>query len=181
MIATVFVMGQLRAFTPKSFKEGYGASGRGRWWKRCGLRLWKGVKVNENIITDGFGRRFPYLRLSLTDVCNFRCSYCLPDGYKKSGCEPFLSAEEIIRLVRAFAGLGVWKIRLTGGEPTVRPDFVAIAKSISEIPGIHRLALHDQWLPPAGTGAGLLRRRFACHQHQYRSLASGSVQKNHRP
>ena len=96
--------------------------------------------MNENIITDGFGRRFPYLRLSLTDVCNFRCSYCLPDGYKKSGCEPFLSAEEIIRLVRAFAGLGVWKIRLTGGEPTVRPDFVAIAKSISEIPGIHRLA-----------------------------------------
>lgn len=94
----------------------------------------------QTALADGFGRRFPYLRLSVTDVCNFRCSYCLPDGYKKSGCDPFLSAEEIIRLVRAFAGLGVWKIRLTGGEPTVRPDFVAIARAVADVPGIRKLA-----------------------------------------
>ena len=91
-------------------------------------------------IADNFGRRFPYLRLSITDICNFRCSYCLPDGYKKSGCESFLSQREIIRLIKAFAGLGVWKIRLTGGEPTVRPDFLEIATSISQIPGIKKLA-----------------------------------------
>lgn len=91
-------------------------------------------------IADNFGRRFPYLRLSITDVCNFRCSYCLPDGYKKSGCESYLSRQEIVRLVKAFAQLGVWKIRLTGGEPTVRPDFTDIAKDVSNVPGIRKLA-----------------------------------------
>ena len=91
-------------------------------------------------IADNFGRRFPYLRLSITDVCNFRCSYCLPDGYKKSGCESYLSRQEIVRLVKAFAQLGVWKIRLTGGEPTVRPDLTDIAKDVSNVPGIRKLA-----------------------------------------
>lgn len=95
---------------------------------------------NQDVIADSFGRRFPYLRLSVTDVCNFKCSYCLPDGYKKIGCEPFTSKEEILRLARAFAGLGTWKIRLTGGEPTVRKDFVEIAQSISNLDGIEKLA-----------------------------------------
>lgn len=96
--------------------------------------------TTEPHLADNFGRRFPYLRLSVTDVCNFSCSYCLPDGYKKTGCERFLNQDEIIRLVRAFAALGVWKIRLTGGEPTVRPDFIQIAQQISSIPGIEKLA-----------------------------------------
>lgn len=89
---------------------------------------------------DAFGRRFPYLRLSVTDVCNFRCGYCLPDGYKPSGCDPFMNMDEIMRVARAFEGLGVWKIRLTGGEPTVRPDFADIAREIAALPGIDRLA-----------------------------------------
>lgn len=91
-------------------------------------------------LADNFGRRFPYLRLSVTDVCNFSCSYCLPDGYKKTGCESFLSQEELIRVARAFSALGAWKIRLTGGEPTVRPDFIEIAEQIAAIPGIRKLA-----------------------------------------
>ncbi len=91
-------------------------------------------------IADDFGRRFPYLRLSVTDVCNFRCSYCLPDGYQKTGCENYLSRAEILRLATAFSRLGVWKIRLTGGEPTVRPDFLDIANDISKIPGLRKLA-----------------------------------------
>ena len=91
-------------------------------------------------LADSFGRRFPYLRLSLTDVCNFRCSYCLPDGYKKTGCETFLEQTEILRLVRAFAALSVWKIRLTGGEPTIRPDFIGITRQIAAMPGIENLA-----------------------------------------
>ncbi|GJL85397.1 MAG: cyclic pyranopterin monophosphate synthase [Micavibrio sp.] len=95
---------------------------------------------NKTAIADSFGRTFPYLRLSVTDVCNFSCSYCLPDGYKKTGCDPFMAQDEIVRLVRAFAELGTWKIRLTGGEPTVRRDFVDIAAMIHEIPGIRRLA-----------------------------------------
>ncbi|HAJ89466.1 MAG TPA: GTP 3',8-cyclase MoaA [Rhodospirillaceae bacterium] len=96
----------------------------------------------ENIlqIADNFGRRFPYLRLSITDICNFRCSYCLPDGYQKTGCESFLSRDEITRLATAFIKLGVWKIRLTGGEPTVRPDFLEIANHLSHLQGLRKLA-----------------------------------------
>jgi len=95
---------------------------------------------NKSAIADRFGRTFPYLRLSLTDVCNFSCTYCLPDGYQKVGCEPFMSKDEIIRLVRAFAALGTWKIRLTGGEPTVRKDFIDITAGISQVPGVRKLA-----------------------------------------
>lgn len=94
----------------------------------------------NDVIGDRFGRRFPYLRLSVADVCNFRCSYCLPDGYARQGCDSFLNGDEIVRLVRVFAGLGVWKIRLTGGEPAVRPDFVDLVSRVSAIDGIERLA-----------------------------------------
>ena len=68
---------------------------------------------------DSFDRRFYYLRLSITDVCNFRCTYCLPDGYKPQGIQnkSFLSLDEIRRVTRAFAAAGTEKVRLTGGEP----------------------------------------------------------------
>lgn len=92
-------------------------------------------------LSDRFGRSFPYIRLSVTDVCNFRCTYCLPQGYKPSGCENFLSVEEIRRMAAALAGLGVWKIRLTGGEPTVRPDFLDIVRNVAAVDGITHLAL----------------------------------------
>lgn len=90
---------------------------------------------------DPFGRRFPYLRLSITDVCNFSCSYCLPNGYQKLRPHSFLTVDEIRRLIIAFAQMGTWKIRLTGGEPTVRSDFLDIARTISAVPGIRRLAV----------------------------------------
>lgn len=90
-------------------------------------------------LADPFGRQFPYLRLSITEACNFRCSYCLPDGYVPSG-KGFLSADEIVNAARAFAGLGVWKIRLTGGEPTIRNDFLEIATQISALDGVRKLA-----------------------------------------
>ena len=68
-------------------------------------------------LSDAIGRRFEYLRLSLTEVCNFRCTYCLPDGYKKPCQRPAeLTVEEIRRAVTAFAQLGLWKVRLTGGD-----------------------------------------------------------------
>ena len=95
---------------------------------------------DKTAIADRFGRTFPYLRLSLTDLCNFSCTYCLPDGYKKTGCETFMSKGEIVRLVRGFVGLGTWKIRLTGGEPTLRKDFVDIAAAINGIGGVRKLA-----------------------------------------
>ncbi len=93
------------------------------------------------VLTDPQGRTFPYLRLSLTDVCNYRCSYCLPNGYKKDNGPDFLSVAEIQRLVHGFATLGTWKVRLTGGEPTLRDDFLEIAKTVSSVHGIKKVAL----------------------------------------
>ena len=92
-------------------------------------------------LKDSFGRSFPYLRLSITDVCNFRCNYCLPNGYRRNGKLSFLTLSEIEHIVNAFAALGVHKIRLTGGEPTVRKDFSDIAHLISKNPNITQLAL----------------------------------------
>jgi len=91
-------------------------------------------------LVDNFDRAFPYLRLSITDVCNFRCEYCLPEGYRCSSRPKFLTRDEIRRLVTAFAELGVWKIRLTGGEPSVRKDFTEIVDLVSHIPGVRTTA-----------------------------------------
>lgn len=91
--------------------------------------------------TDAFGRKFRYLRLSVTEICNFRCTYCLPDGYRKSGSPNFLSADEVERLIRAFAGLGVNKIRLTGGEPTVRKDITALIARTAVQQGVTKVAM----------------------------------------
>lgn len=92
-------------------------------------------------LQDGFGRRFPYLRLSVTEACGFRCSYCLPNGYKPTARAPFLSTAEIQRLVTAFAAMGTWKVRLTGGEPTARADFCELARTVANIGPIRRLAM----------------------------------------
>ncbi|WP_370556363.1 GTP 3',8-cyclase MoaA [Edwardsiella tarda] len=94
-------------------------------------------------LTDAFARKFYYLRLSVTDVCNFRCTYCLPDGYRPASHEAkrFLSLDEIRRVSRAFAALGTEKVRLTGGEPTLRRDFCDIIAAVRENPGIKTLAV----------------------------------------
>lgn len=92
-------------------------------------------------MVDKHNRRFQYLRLSITEKCNFSCSYCLPNGYQGCGSQKFLSITEIQRLVTAFADLGVSKIRLTGGEPTLRPDLLEIVKVIRQNNHIKTLAL----------------------------------------
>ena len=93
-------------------------------------------------LEDGFGRRFSYLRLSLTERCNFRCTYCLPHGFvAQNGLPPELSRDELRRAVTAFAKLGLWKLRLTGGEPTVRTDVTEIVRDLSGVAGIRRVAM----------------------------------------
>ncbi len=96
--------------------------------------------VGIKTLKDSFGRSFPYLRLSITDICNFSCDYCLPNGYKKCNKTSFLRIDEIKRIVDAFAELGTTKIRITGGEPTIRKDFSQIAQLISSHPNISKTA-----------------------------------------
>ena len=95
------------------------------------------------MLKDNFGRTFPYIRLSITDVCNFKCGYCLPNGYQvdKSDNRKFLHLDEIGRLAKALSQLGVCKIRLTGGEPTVRKDFFDIIKLIKNNSGIKKTVI----------------------------------------
>ncbi len=93
------------------------------------------------MLQDRFGRRFSYLRLSVTEVCNFRCNYCLPQGYKGRADEQYLTPLELERVVRGFAAMGTQKVRLTGGEPSLRRDLPEIISRIRRIDGIHTVAV----------------------------------------
>lgn len=92
------------------------------------------------MLIDSYARKFKYLRLSLTEKCNFKCSYCLPNGYK--GCPvDYLNISEISNLAHAFKDLGVEKVRLTGGEPTLRSDLLQLIKILKDDVGIQQVAL----------------------------------------
>ena len=97
--------------------------------------------TRDEVLEDTFGRRFSYLRLSLTDACNFRCQYCLPDGYCPSEEPNRLSLSDIQFLVETLALCGTQKVRLTGGEPTLRKDLKDIVSACSSIDGIEHVAL----------------------------------------
>lgn len=102
---------------------------------------------------DTFGREIEYLRVSVTDRCNLRCHYCMPEeGVTFLPHERILSYEEIADVVRAAARHGVWKVRLTGGEPLVRRNIAALVAMVASVPGIRDLAM---------TTNGLLLDRFA--------------------
>lgn len=90
---------------------------------------------------DSYGRRVRYLRISLTDACNLRCVYCMPEQMQFRPRHELMSDEEIIFLVNVAATLGVDKIRLTGGEPTIRPGVVDLVRQIASIPGIKDVAM----------------------------------------
>jgi cyclic pyranopterin phosphate synthase len=92
--------------------------------------------------TDAFGRRIEYLRLSVTDRCDLRCSYCLPKGFNDFE-EPadWLTFDEIERVVAAFTALGVYRVRLTGGEPLVRRGIAELAGRLSALAGLADLSL----------------------------------------
>src|SRR5690606_10509616 len=93
-------------------------------------------------LSDGFARRISYLRVSLTDRCNYRCTYCMPgEGMVFRPRQELLTFEEIERLLRVFAGLGVRRVRLTGGEPTVRADVVELVARIAAIEGIEAVVM----------------------------------------
>ncbi|MFP5419555.1 MAG: GTP 3',8-cyclase MoaA [Gammaproteobacteria bacterium] len=112
------------------------------------------------VLTDQFNRRIDYVRLSVTDRCDLRCSYCMPEGFKGFE-EPahWLSFDEIERLIAAFARLGVSRIRMTGGEPLLRRNIADLSRRIARLPGIEDLSMstnatqlerHAQALKDAG-------------------------------
>jgi cyclic pyranopterin phosphate synthase len=121
------------------------------------------LKFGGEVMLDGFDRNINYLRISVTDRCNFRCVYCMPpQGKKWLDHADILTYEELLRLITVFSGEGVNKIRLTGGEPLVRKgltEFVAAIKSLGRIKDIS-LTTNGSLLPPLAAGlkaAGLDR------------------------
>ena len=93
-------------------------------------------------MTDGYGRKIEYLRMSVTDACNLRCVYCMPpDGMAECPCHSAMSAGEFVEIARAAAELGMKKLRITGGEPLVRSDIVPLVRALGEIPGIEDMSL----------------------------------------
>lgn len=93
------------------------------------------------VMYDSYGRHLHYLRVSLTDACNLRCVYCMPEDITFRPAASLLQDEEILTLVQVAASLGVDKVRLTGGEPTIRRGVVELVRAIRAIPGIRRVAM----------------------------------------
>ena len=93
-------------------------------------------------LTDQFGRSIEYLRISVTDRCNFRCTYCMPlAGLPWLPKAEILSYEEIVAIVAQLAPLGLRRIRLTGGEPTIRPQLVSLVQQLRAVPGVEDISL----------------------------------------
>ena len=114
-------------------------------------------------LVDGHGRLIEDLRVSVTDLCNFRCHYCLvPDGIEWLPRDEILTFEEIARVVQTLVGLGIRDVRLTGGEPLVRKGFPDLAARVAAIPGIRDLSV---------TTNGVLLQRDA------RSLVSAGIRR----
>ena len=90
---------------------------------------------------DSTRREIHYLRLSVTDLCNLRCRYCMPDGVEKLEREAVLTYEEFLRLAALFARCGIDTVRVTGGEPLVRKNVAQLVAGLKETPGIHRVTL----------------------------------------
>lgn len=100
------------------------------------------ARSQARVLSDGFGRVHTYLRISLIEHCNLRCRYCMPEeGLDWTPDEHLLTNAEIVRLARLFVAEGVTKIRLTGGEPLLRPGVEAIAEAIGALPGLQTLAI----------------------------------------
>jgi GTP 3',8-cyclase len=98
--------------------------------------------MTDVTLKDQFGRSIEYLRISVTDRCNFRCTYCMPlEGLPWLPKTDILSYEEIVEIVRQLAPLGLRRIRLTGGEPTIRPQLATLVASLRAIPGVQDIAL----------------------------------------
>jgi len=130
---------------------------------------------------DSFGREIDYLRISIIDRCNFRCTYCMPlEGLRFLPTEDLLTAQEISQVVRAAVDVGFRKFRLTGGEPTLRRDLVEIVERIRSVDGVDELAMTtNAVLLPELAGplaaAGLSRVNIHFGYPRFRATSSGDA------
>src|ERR1700677_2783847 len=115
------------------------------------------ARPTEPQLADAFHRAITYLRISVTDRCNLRCVYCMPEeGLPWIGKRDILTYDEIAEIVRAAAKVGVRSIRLPGGEPLIRPDLKRLVSMIAAIPGIDDIALSTNGLLLAEQVQGLV-------------------------
>src|SRR5215469_4489131 len=118
---------------------------------------------------DRYGHQISYLRVSITDRCNERCAYCMPQELQEwLPREEILSYEETLRLVRVAAGLGVSKVRITGGEPLTRRDVIDFVRQLPEIHGIRSIGI--------STNGTLLAREITPGQTMAKALHQAGVQ-----
>ena len=95
----------------------------------------------EGTLIDKYGRHITYIRLSITDRCDFRCTYCMAEDMEFLPREQVLSLEECLRIVRTFVGMGVTKVRITGGEPLVRRNALWLMEQIAVLEGMKELVI----------------------------------------
>ena len=133
---------------------------------------------------DSYGRIVDYLRISVTDRCNERCLYCMPEGYHGWESKPdHLTAAEILRVVRVAAGLGFRKFRLTGGEPLVRRDVPEIVREMARVPGVETISLSTNGTKLAALASPLRAAGLrtvnvsldALDPHIYQNVSGGDV------
>ena len=97
--------------------------------------------MSDQVLLDGFARRVDYLRMSVTDRCDFRCVYCMAEDMQFLPRQRILTLEELYQLAERFVALGTRKIRLTGGEPLIRPGVVQLCRDIARLPGLRELCM----------------------------------------
>src|SRR5215475_13959173 len=135
----------------------------------CGFLIHTPPAGNVTLMQDRYGHRISYLRVSITDRCNERCTYCMPQELQEwLPREEILTFEETVRLIRIAAELGVSKVRITGGEPLTRRDVIDFIKQIPEIPGIRSIGL--------STNGTLLAREIAPFQTMAEALRTAGVE-----
>ncbi len=114
-------------------------------------------------MNDNRGRQIDYLRISVTDRCNLRCRYCMPEeGTELFSHEEMLSLEELVQVCRCAAGLGISRIKLTGGEPLVRKNVVWLVEEIRKIPGIEDITMTSNGILLTGMAENLRRAGLSC-------------------
>ena len=99
-------------------------------------------RMGQDYMQDSFGRKIEYLRVSVTDKCNLRCRYCMPqEGITRLAHDDILRLEEWARIIRIMQELGITKVRFTGGEPLVRKNLIQLIKDVHALDGISQIAM----------------------------------------